>query len=140
MRLDDQRHARSGRVCKISPPPGFDHIRSHPVPKYLLVLTYVRIYIYIHTYIHIYIYTYISADIQASIRVRLLYIYIYIYIYMPYTSIYVNVPHTCTEKHIHKYVLYIYTEWCKRHWMLPLVPGDKCPNLYTEKVDYTHER
>ena len=43
----------------------------------------------------------------------------------------VHYIHATINTYINECVLY--TEWCKRHWALPLVPGDKYPNLYTDK-------
>ena len=57
----------SGRVRKISPPPGFDPRTVQTVAQSLYQQSYpgsLYIYIYIYTHIYLYIYIYISSNIK----------------------------------------------------------------------------
>jgi hypothetical protein len=61
---------RSGRVRKISPPPGFDPRTvavptELPGPLHTYIRTYIYTYTHIHTYVHIYIYTYIQTYVHT---------------------------------------------------------------------------
>ena len=51
---------------------------------------------------------------------------------MPYTNVYVRVHYITAPINTYINECVLYTEWCKMHWTLPLVPGDKCSNLYTD--------